>query len=58
VKRQLHANKPDIIDLLSPEQLKRLDHSLQQAKEGKTKTHEEVMIMDREWLKAGSNEPS
>lgn len=43
----------DILDLLTPEQLERLELGRQQAREGKTKTHEEVMQMSQEWLKKG-----
>ena len=45
------TKQPDIIDLLTPEQLKRLEELIQQAYEGKTIPHEEVMKMSREWLK-------
>ena len=40
----------DILDELTPEQLSRLKESIQQANEGKTLTHEEVMKKAKQWL--------
>lgn len=45
------TGQPDIIDLLTPEQLERLELGRQQAREGNTKTHEEVTQMSQEWLR-------
>jgi len=45
------TEQPDILDLLTPKQLERLEHSRKQAREGQTIPHEEVMKMSREWLK-------
>lgn len=45
------TKQPDIIDLLNPTQLKRLEESLKQADEGNTVSNEEVMKMSREWVK-------
>ena len=44
------TKQPDILDLLTPEQLERLKESIKQADEGKTIPHEEVMKMAREWI--------
>jgi PHD/YefM family antitoxin component YafN of YafNO toxin-antitoxin module len=44
-------NQPDILDLLTPEQLDRLKESIQQANEGKTISYEEVKKLSREWLR-------
>lgn len=49
------TEQPDILDLLTPEQLKRLEHSRRQARDGKTIPHEQVMKMSREWLKKGKS---
>ena len=45
------TNQPDVIDLLTPVQLNRLERSLKQADEGNTVSNEEVMKMSREWVK-------
>lgn len=45
------TGQPDIIDLLTPEQLERLDHSIQQADRGELIPHEEVMKNTREWIR-------
>ena len=45
------TQQPDILDLLTPEQLNRLDESIKQANEGAMIPHEEVMKMAKEWLK-------
>ena len=45
------SKQPDIIDLLSPVQLNRLEQSVKQADEGKTISNEEVMKMSKEWMK-------
>ena len=44
------AKQTDILDLLTPEQLKRLDESIKQADEGKIITHEEAMKISLQWL--------
>jgi hypothetical protein len=36
---------------LTPEQMERLEESIQQAKDGKTVPHEEVMEMMKQWIK-------
>lgn len=45
------TNKPDIIDLLTPEQLQILDESIKQADEGIFISHEEVLKKSSEWFK-------
>lgn len=48
---QVYATKqPDIIDLLTPEQLNRLQESVKQANEGKLTSHEEVKKISSQWL--------
>ncbi len=42
--------QPDIIDSLTPEQLKRLQKSIMQADEGKLTPHEDVIKISKEWL--------
>lgn len=42
--------QPDIIDSLTPEQLKRLQKSITQADEGKLTPHEDVIKISKEWL--------
>jgi predicted transcriptional regulator len=44
------SNQPDIIDLLSPDQLKRLQEAVDQADNGKLTSHEEVMKLSHQWL--------
>ena len=44
------TRQTDILDSLSPEQLKRLEKSIKQADEGKLTTHEEVMKLSKQWL--------
>lgn len=44
------TRQPDIIDLLTPEQLKRLEESINQADEGKLTSHEEVKKISSQWL--------
>ena len=44
------TQKTDILDALSPEQLKRLEESIKQADEGKLTPHEEVMKLSKQWL--------
>jgi predicted transcriptional regulator len=44
------TKQPDILDLLTPEQLDRLKESIKQADEGNTIPHEEVMKMAKEWI--------
>ena len=52
---ELYATKqPDILDLLTAEQLERLKESIKQADEGKTIPHEEVMKMAKEWISKAS----
>ena len=45
------TKQPDILDLLTPEQLERLKESLKQADNGETLPHEQVMQMAKEWIK-------
>ena len=45
------TNQPDILDLLTAEQLERLKESIKQANEDKTISHEEVKKLSGEWLK-------
>lgn len=48
---EVYATKQtDILDLLTPEQLKRLEESIKQADEGKIITHEEAMKISLQWL--------
>jgi predicted transcriptional regulator len=48
---EVYATKqPDIIDLLTPEQLSRLEESINQAEEGKLTPHEEVKKISSQWL--------
>ena len=48
---EVYATKqPDIIDLLTPEQLNRLEESISQADEGKLTSHEEVKKLSSQWL--------
>ncbi len=42
--------QPDIVDSLTPEQLKRLQQSIKQADEGKLTPHEDVLKISKEWL--------
>lgn len=44
------TKQTDILDLLTPEQLKRLEESITQADEGKIITHEEAMKISLQWL--------
>ncbi len=44
------TKQTDILDLLTPEQLKRLEESIKQADEGKIITHEEAMKISLQWL--------
>lgn len=44
------TKQPDIIDLLTPEQLKRLEESIKQGDEGKLTSHEEVKKISSQWL--------
>ena len=44
------TRQPDIMDLLTPEQLSRLEKSVKQANEGKLTSHEEVMKLAKQWL--------
>lgn len=48
------TEQPDILDLLTPAQLERLDYSIAQAEGGELIPHEEVMKMSREWLKGNT----
>jgi len=48
---EVYATKqPDIIDLLTPEQLHRLDESIKQADNGILTSHEEVKKISNKWL--------
>lgn len=40
----------DILDLLTTEQLQRLEQSIKEADEGKLIPHEQVMNLSRKWL--------
>lgn len=42
--------QPDILDMLTNEQLERLEQSIQQITEGKVISHEEVIKISRQWL--------
>jgi hypothetical protein len=44
------TKQPDILDLLTPEQLKRLEESIKQADEGKLIPNEDVMKLSKQWL--------
>ena len=44
------ADKGNITDELTPKQLERLNESLEQLKNGQTKSHEEVMKLARTWV--------
>lgn len=44
------TQKSDILDALTPEQLKRLEESIKQADEGKLTPHEDVMKLSKQWL--------
>lgn len=43
-------NTKDILDELTPEQILRLQQSIQQADNGETITNEEVIMISRQWL--------
>jgi PHD/YefM family antitoxin component YafN of YafNO toxin-antitoxin module len=43
------ATRPDILDLLTPEQMERLDKSIGQADAGNTISHTEVMQKIAQW---------
>ena len=46
-----YVTKPaDILDMLTPNQLKQLEESLKQADENKLIPHEEVMKLSKQWL--------
>lgn len=49
---EVYATKDerDILDLLTAEQLERLEQSIQQIKEGKVIPHEEVIKISQQWL--------
>lgn len=49
-QNRIRYEKKDIIDDLSPTQLKSLDEAIKQADEGKTLPHEEVMKQMDKWL--------
>jgi predicted transcriptional regulator len=44
------TQQPDILDLLTPEQLDGLKNSIEQADNGETIPHEEVMKMAKKWI--------
>ncbi len=44
------TKQSDALDLLTPEQLKRLKESIRQADEGRLTSHEEVMKLSKQWL--------
>src|SRR5690242_14965156 len=45
------TKQPDILDLLTPEQLERLKESQEQIRNGEGIPHEEVMKMAMQWIK-------
>ena len=45
------TKQPDILDLLTPEQLERLKESQEQIRNGEGIPHEEVMKMAKQWIK-------
>ena len=45
------TKQPDILDLLTPEQLERLKESQEQIRNGEGILHEEVMQMAMQWIK-------
>lgn len=49
---EVYATKKqvDILDLLTDEQLQRLEQSIQQVNEGKVIAHEEVKKISQQWL--------
>ena len=44
------TKQQDILEMISPEQLKRLEESIKQADEGILTTHEEVMKLSKQWF--------
>ncbi|MBX2931444.1 MAG: hypothetical protein KF781_05810 [Chitinophagaceae bacterium] len=44
------SKQTDIIDILTPEQYNRLQNSVQQVREEKIISHEEVMNLSKQWL--------
>jgi len=44
------TKQPDILDLLTPDELEGLKKSIEQADKGETISHEEVMKMANEWI--------
>ncbi len=44
------AKQSDILDTLTPEQLKRLEESIEQADKGNIITHEQAMKISLQWL--------
>jgi len=44
------TKQPDILDLLTSEELEKLKESIEQANRGETTPHEEVMKMATEWI--------
>jgi predicted lipase len=49
MRHQVDVNKRDILDDLSPEQLSQLNESIAEYRSGKTKSHEEVLQLLKEW---------
>lgn len=49
MRHQVDLSKRDILDDLSPEQLLQLNESIAEYRSGKTKTHEEVLQLLKEW---------
>ena len=45
------TQQPDILDLLTPEQLERLQKSQEEIRNGNGIPHEEVMKLARQWVK-------
>lgn len=43
-------NQTDILDILTSDQLKRLEQAIKQADEGKVVSHEDVIKISKRWL--------
>jgi len=48
------TQQPDILDLLTPEQLEGLKEAIKQADNGETVPHEQVMKLAKEWMEKKS----
>jgi HPt (histidine-containing phosphotransfer) domain-containing protein len=49
-KKKLKEKAGESLDYLTPEQLKRLEESIQQLGNGQWKSHDEVMKLAKSWL--------